>query len=117
MSDIIDASLERRGQLLNRRGFALKVQFGREDEDNEPDTSLLTRGINAHLTHWQPWWAALEGFLRYVHQDLASELDSFQCFSQPCSIMANCAGAKGTVYPRYYKFAVRCSLGLEFDSD
>jgi hypothetical protein len=96
MSRIIDTSLERRGQLLNRRKFTLAVQFDRGDEDAEPNMRLLTKGINVHLAHWEPWWVALEGFLRYMHQDLDSELGFFRRFFNAYSTITHRTGAKGT---------------------
>ena len=96
MSRVIDVFLEKRGQLVIHRGFTLAVQFGRGDEDAEPDARLLIRGIRTHLAHWEPWWAALEGFLRYIHQDLQSTLAFFRRFFNSDSTSTNRAGVKGT---------------------
>ena len=95
MTRIIDTFLEKRGQLVIRRGFTLAVRSGRADEDAEPDTRLLTRGIRAHLAHWEPWWVALEGFLRYTQQELESTVGFFRSFFNSDSTTTNRAGVKG----------------------
>lgn len=115
MSRIIDTSLERRGQLLNRRGFTLAIQFGRGDDNAERDMRQLTKGIDAHLAHWEPWWVTLEDFLRYMHQDLDSELGFFRRFLNPYSTTPNRIGVKGTfeipsIIPRCHTLSTKSGI-------
>ena len=77
MAGIINTFFGKRQQLLARRGFILTLRVSRRGDDAEPDTRLLQKGIEAHLRHWGPWWIAWEEFLRFVHRDLASEMNLF----------------------------------------
>lgn len=91
----MDGALGTRAQLLNHRGFTLSFHVSGGERSEAPDMKGLAKGIQRHLAHWEPWWKALEDYLKFIHKDLDLEMDFFRCLWDPCSTSSNRSGIKG----------------------
>ncbi|KAJ6116129.1 hypothetical protein N7523_005810 [Penicillium sp. IBT 18751x] len=118
LSRLIENFFQYRGELLSRRGFTLAVRASHGSEDEEHHTRSLIKGIEAHLTHWAPWWSVLEDFLRFIHQGLSLELNFFQCFLNHSGTPTPCAGIEviGGLHNRLNRLIEEDTAGAKLSS-